>query len=438
MRAARGILRRAAWVGLAWVWVLNLACSLTCSLACSSAWAGPVREIVLGAPSSLTTLEGRESLEAVRLAVSEINSNGGVKIGDEAWQLRVAPFDLNDAQPGLSPAKAVERLSAFLRAEKPHALVIGPFRSEVLLASMDLLAVRRIPTLACIAMSPAVDAKILGDPKYRYIFRVSLNTKYLAGYLIEAMKLVRQRFGFTKVFIMNQDVAWARSTASLMIRLYFDRYGWRVLGQENLPHGEPDFRPLLQKARDMGGQVILAIFDMPGGGGLIRQWHDLGSRAMLCGFISPASGPDAWQAFGGRLNGVVNVIFELGNLPAHGYHPATAFYRAFRARYGRSIQAGHGPAPAYDSVYILAKALERAGSLDPDRVVAALEATDHRGVMGRVRFHRGHQAVFGRNPDQEALAAVVQWVRPGVRRIVFPAAIAEGDLLPGPFTPPWH
>ncbi|EFK05359.1 conserved hypothetical protein [delta proteobacterium NaphS2] len=56
---------------------------------------------------------------------------------------------------------------------------------------------------------------------------------------------------------------------------------------------------------------------------------------------------------------------------------------------GLPIQAGHGPAPAYESVYILAKAFESAQTLDPDGVAAALEATDRRGVMGRLMFHRG-------------------------------------------------
>jgi branched-chain amino acid transport system substrate-binding protein len=52
-----------------------------------------------------------------------------------------------------------------------------------------------LPTLGCIAMSPAVDAKILTNPKYKYIFRVGLNTKYLVAYLIETMKLLRGNSG---------------------------------------------------------------------------------------------------------------------------------------------------------------------------------------------------------------------------------------------------
>lgn len=393
-----------------------------------SATAVPAQEIILGAPSSLTTLEGKESLQAVRLAVDEINGAGGVTVGGRRLKFRLEPYDLAETNPVTSPSQAVARLEGFIENKKPHAIVIGPFRSEVLLASMDLLARHRMPTLGCIAMSPAVDAKVLSDPKYKFIFRVGLNTKYLADYMIEAMKLMKREFGFNKVYILNQDVAWSRSTAYLMIKLYFERSGWQVLGQSNHVASTTNFMPDLEAAKAGGAQVLLAIFDMPSSGNLIRQWHQLKPPALLCGFISPATGPKAWSVFGSRLAGLANVIFELGNLPSAKHPPATAFYRAFRARYGQPIQSGHGPAPAYESVYILAEALKRAGSLDPDLVAKALEDTDRKGVMGRVRFHRGHQAVFGQNPNQEALGCVMQWSSNGSRVIVYPGLLSEGTL----------
>jgi len=212
------------------------------------------------------------------------------------------------------------------------------------------------------------------------------------------------------------------------LKLYLDGSGWRVLGQENFPAETTDFSKALARAKAGRAQVILAVFDMPASKNLVMEWHKIKPPALLCGFISPASGPDAWAAFHGGLEGVISVIFELGNLPSSKYAPAEAFYGAYKARYGRPIQAGHGPAPSYESVYILAQAFERAGTLDPDRVATALESTDRKGVMGRVVFHRGHQAIFGRNPEQEVLACVVQWKAPGKRLIVYPPAIAEGHI----------
>ena len=62
--------------------------------------------------------------------------------------------------------------------KKPHALVVGPFRSEALLAGMDMLAKHKVPLLGTIAMSPKTEAKVMKDPKYKYVFRVSLDAKY--------------------------------------------------------------------------------------------------------------------------------------------------------------------------------------------------------------------------------------------------------------------
>ncbi len=44
---------------------------------------------------------------------------------------------------------------------------------------------------------------------------------------------------------------------------------------------------------------------------------------------------------------------------------------------------------AYDSLWLMADAIDRAGSLDPDEIIAALEATDFEGAAGRYYFPYG-------------------------------------------------
>ncbi len=390
--------------------------------------AGAAEEIVMGVATSLGFLEGGESLNATRLAVEEINRRGGVKMGRRRIPIRIVSVDLHDASPGVPAFRALDRLEAFIVQRKVQALMVGPFRSEVLLPAMDLIARYRVPLLGTIAMSPASDAKVMKDPKYRYIFRTCLNAKYLVDYLINVMKFLNVKFGFSRVYIMNQDVAWARTTTSLMMRMFFEKAGWRVLGMKIYRSGASDFSAGLTEAKAKGAEVILPIFDMPESGMLVKQWNAMKIPALLCGFISPMVGPGAWKAFDGKIAYALNVVFELGNVPSSKYEPAARFYRTFKKRFGKEIEAGHGPAPAYDAVYSLADALSSAGTLDPEKVVAALEKTDRRGVMGRIRFHRGHQVIFGRDPQKEALACVIQWTREGKRKIVYPPSIAEGDI----------
>jgi len=413
---------------LKWATWKHLVCVLILLLA-ATPLSAETNEIVLGAATSLQFLEGRESLNAVELAVAQINAAGGVKVGGRRLPIRVVPVDLQGAQPGVPTTAALKRLERLIVEQRVHAIVIGPFRSEVLLDGMDIIARHKVPLLGSVAMSPASDAKILRNPDYKYIFRTCLNSKYLVDYLINTMKFLKQQYGFDKVYIINQDVAWARTTASLMVLLYFDRADWTILGLDNYSSGMTDFTASLAKAEDAGAQIILPIFDMPESGRLVEQWHLMQGRALLCGFISPMVGPGAWQAFGGKIEGALNVIFELGNIPSPRWRPSRDFHAAYRARFGRDIQAGHGPAPAYESVHVLAAAIVKAGRLDSDAIVAALESTDRTGVMGRLRFHRGHQVVFGNDPHQEALACIFQWQKNGRRKIVYPLSIAEGEIV---------
>ncbi|HSO18395.1 MAG TPA: hypothetical protein VLT88_02995, partial [Desulfosarcina sp.] len=105
-------------------------------------------------------------------------------------------------------------------------------------------------------------------------------------------------------------------------------------------------------------------------------------------------------------------------------------------RWKDPIEAGHGISPSYESVYILAEAIERAGTLDADALVAELEKTDRRGAMGRIQFDEGHQVVYDMDPEQAAVAAMIQWNGDGSRTIVFPAAIADGEIqLPAGLKP---
>jgi branched-chain amino acid transport system substrate-binding protein len=112
------------------------------------------------------------------------------------------------------------------------------------------------------------------------------------------------------------------------------------------------------------------------------------------------------------------------------------FNRNFGTKWGEKSRmqlSGHGPGPSYDAVYIMADAITRAGSLDPDAIVDALEKTDMNGVIGRIKFAKDHQVVFGVDPNEAALGAAFQWRKPGIRVPVFPELVAEDKIQLPPY-----
>jgi len=386
--------------------------------------------IIIGVPTSLGFLEGKESHKVVQMAASEINAKGGVTVGGQKRLLEVSSMDIRDAAPGVPVPEALLGIEKNILEKKPVAIVVGPFRSEALVASMDLIAKYKTPMIGSIAMTPASEAKVKEDPeKYKYVFRDCLNAIYLVKYLSGTMAAINKEFGFTKVYVMHQDVAWARATAEGVKKAYFDKAGWEVLEQEAYPTGTSDFSSALMKAQSKGAQVIMPIFDMPQSGILVKQWKSMNVPALMAGFISPLAGTDAWKTFDGKIGGAINCVFEMGSAIASDKLPKSVeFYNKYKKLFGKELQAGHGPAPAYESVYILAEAIERAGSLDPDAVADQIKKTDRMGIMGRIRFDAGNQVIYGFDPKETAVAAVFQWTDDGKRRIVFPESLAETKI----------
>jgi branched-chain amino acid transport system substrate-binding protein len=83
-------------------------------------------------------------------------------------------------------------------------------------------------------------------------------------------------------------------------------------------------------------------------------------------------------------------------------------------------------------MYVLKDAIERAGTLDNDAVIAALEKTNLEAVRGTIRFNENHQVIYGYDPKTSVLGCWVQW-QDGERVQVFPDVAAMGDIK----LPPW-
>ncbi len=209
--------------------------------------------------------------------------------------------------------------------------------------------------------------------------------------------------------------------------------GWETLGTEAFPTGASDFSAGLLKAKAAEAQVILVLFDMSTSGILVKQWSGMKVPALLVGNISPMGGPSAWETYEGKIGGSIMSIMESGNIPIPKIPASVDFYKAYQERWGVPLEAPHGPSASYEAVYILAEAIERAGSLDGGAVADAIKQTDRQGVMGRVRFDDGNQAIFGDDPAETALGCMFQWREGGKRMVVFPTSIAEDKVT----LPPW-
>jgi len=402
----------------------------------ASAQLKPGEPIVLGVPTALGSIEGRDGWMAIQMARDEINAKGGVQVGKTKHKIEVYSIDTREHEPGIPVQDALTATEKLILEKKPHAIVLGNFRSEVLLSTMDLISKYKLPYICCIAMTPLMQKKVSEDyDKYKYIFRNCLNAPYLAMYLGGVMGFIKKEFNFNKAYIIVQDTLWAQATGKGLDKWYKEN-GWEVAGFDAYALGSSDFSPSLMKVRAQNAQVIVPIFDMPQSGILLKQARAMQIPALSAGFISPIACENAWQVFEGEVDGFINMVYEVGPIPVKAVPKSVAFNENFGKKWGNDARmklSGHGPGPSYDAVYIMANAFERAKTVEPEAVVKALEQTDMQGAIGRIRFGKDHQAVFGYDPKETAVGCGFQWQKPGKRVVVFAEGFAEGKIQLPPY-----
>ncbi len=403
--------------------------------------ARPADEIVLGIPTSIYTPFGKENIKAVQLAVEEINSKGGVKVGDKMMTFKIEIADTRGGEPTTPVHDALMAYEKLITEKKPHAIVVGAFRSEVLIAAMDIVAKYKIPHLGTIAQTPKFQQQFATDPqKYKYLFRVTTDAAIDAMYANAMLDRLKNDFNLNKIYFIYQDTLWAKAFAGIMSK-HVKETGWTELGFDGYAAGATDFSPALQKIKEQQAQVIGMVWDVPLGAGIFtKQYASMKVPALLfAGLVPPIGAPQAPKTIGPSVEYSLNLEFPVGSsLPLKKLPKTVEFLNNFQKKFKDLPEAPAVNSSAYDSVYILKEAIERAGSLDPDKLVEALEKTDYKGVSGRIRFDKNHTAIFGlESPEETGFCVVFQWQKDSqgnlIRVPVFPDVVAEGKVI----LPPW-
>ncbi|MGB9920208.1 MAG: ABC transporter substrate-binding protein [Moorellales bacterium] len=392
---------------------------------------GQAEPIVMGVVTALGSSEGRDGLRAVQLAAEEINAKGGVSVGGTKRPIEIVSIDTREHEAGVPVHDALAALEKLITEKKPHVIVSGAFRSEVLLASMDLIPKYKIPYIINIAKSTKFEEKVLSEPdKGKYFFRLASNSAHTAQYMSGLLDQIKQQFGFDRAYLVIQDTLWAQGTGKA-VESKLKEQGWTVVGYDAYPVGASDFSASLSKAMQGKAQVIVPVFDMPQCAILVKQARAMKVPALIVGRLAPLVPQEAWDVFEGQIEGVVCSVDDYGAVPVKAIPKSLAFVESFAKKYGQDQARkliDHGVGASYDAVYLVSAAIERAGSLDPDAIVAELEKMEMEGTVGKIKFGKDHQAIYAMDPKEGALAGAFQWKAPGVRVPVFPPAVAEGQI----------
>ena len=392
------------------------------------------KPIIVGAPLSTAFLYGWGPERAFTLAIEEINAAGGVNVGGTKRPFKLEVIDTRDLEPGVPVSEALLAVEKLILDKKADFIVGGPVRSEAALAAMPLLSkYKKVSILTTGVLTPKYHAMVAENyDKYKYCFRIHGEAKNLVGEMFANFTELREKHGFNNLFIIAQDVSHARGAAEVM-NAVATKQGWKVTGVEIYPTGATDFSMGLLKAKNSNSEIINIWMDMPESAILLKQWYEMKIPALPFGStLAAAEQPGFWKATDGKGAYTLCNVVNAGNAPSEATPWTMKFYDAYTKMWGVEPE-GLGTSSSYMAVYVLRDAIERAGSLDSDKVVAELEKTDVMGVYGRLRFDpKSHQVIPATDPKEGAVGSILQW-QDGKRVVVYPKSIATGSIQ----LPPW-
>ncbi|PWW44354.1 ABC transporter substrate-binding protein [Melaminivora alkalimesophila] len=391
----------------------RLAAIATAALFGTLAHAQAQPPIKIGINAPIQVQVGRDIRDGAQLAVDEINAKGGV-LGRQLSM--VVADETEDPEKGISAIKK-------LTADEKVDVLIGGYTSGVTLAQLPHITRAKTIALTVGAASPAITAKVKQNyDTNKYIFRTGvLNSLHLANGLLGYMTgFLHGELGLKKFAIVGESAKWVQDLLPYLKKSAQDK-GLEIVMAETFDTGTTNFSPLLSKVKNSGAEYMVVILSHASSDILAKQWYDARVPVPYGGIDVKSQDTDFFERVGGKslsevaINFIVRAPLSERTLP---------FFEAFEGRYKREpVYTGAG---AYDSVYAYADAVTRAGKLDTDAVIKALETIDMPVTTGRMQLDESHDLKAGAGLVN---LLFVQWQEGGKRVIVWPKEARTGDYV---------
>ena len=339
---------------------------------------GTEEEVVIGGIGPLTGSNASYGIsvqQGGQLAVDEINAAGGIN----GMQIRyLFEDDESDAEKAIS---AYNKLM-----DDGMQVLMGTVTSDPCIAVTDESSRDGILQ---ITPSGSAEACTQYDNCFRICFTDPLQGRSMANYMYEE--------GLRKVAIIY-DVASDYSSGIYEAFVdEFEALGGEIVAAESFTSGDVDFKTQLTKIKATDAEALfLPIY--------YTEVAYIVNQAVNVGLELPYYGCDGWDGVINQLEGDTTNIEGAIYLTPFVANSEDEIVQNFVTNYREAFGAepDQFAADAYDAIYTIKAAIEQAGSMDNDAIIAAMTEITVSGVTGEMTFSEDGE------PNKAARVAVIQ------------------------------
>ncbi|MGD0855123.1 MAG: ABC transporter substrate-binding protein [Dehalococcoidia bacterium] len=353
-------------------------CAPTAQSTKPSAAQAEVGVVKLGIVGPMKFLSGDHQWKGAALAVEEINAAGGFTVGTKKYTFDADKVDDNEFVSTPDAAAATEKA---ITVDKVN-FIIGGGRTESVLAEQEVAMDHKTIYFGISQANPP-NLKILKDyDRYKYYFNMPncITTpnysRLLVTLVAPSIEATKKALGTDKlnVALLMEKAVWADDIAG-RVKSVLPKMNCTVVGEWRPAPLTTDVSSELTAIKNANAQFIVDVFSADGGIAVSRQWGETKVPAVMAGTNSIAMKDTHWTTTNGNCN--YEAYFDW-TYPVAMTDLTVPFYDAFTKKYNE--RATWSATGAYDNVYLLKAALEKAGTLDADKVVPVLEGIAVKGV----------------------------------------------------------
>ena len=347
--------------------------------------------------------QGENHWAGAQMARDDINKAGGIAVGGRKMMIELVRGDTNEHASIPDATNATERVITRDKAD----FLIGGFRSEAVLAMQEIAADYKKIFLGAGSAHPQLGQRVEQNyERYKYWFRVTpVNStdlgKTLVGVLGSVAAQIRKDLNqpTPKIALLAEKAIWVEPILKALPPV-FQKMQMDVVGTWQPSAVATDVTAELAAIERAGADIVFTLLSGPVGITVGRQMGERGMKAVAFGINVEAQKEEFWQAAAGKANYVatLDTYAEVEMTPK-----TVPFVRAFKSRYGKMPTYNAG---THDAIYLLKEAIEKAGSIDAEKLIPVLEKLSYVGAGAIIEFDKRHDPVWA--PGKNTGIAV-QW-----------------------------